>query len=250
MWPVMIGVCVLPQLISKLFKKNWEKFKDTYQSEVLSMETDNRENLKIFIQDILNDTRDRLLTGNIPLEKFQFVLFADDYANVRFLRTQQTTKGQAPDAVYQFEYPEGMVPRGSPAKYGRSEIPEDEANDEFIVLRDAQFNEEGEIQEFSVHYLTPEDEDLVEALLNASKIESVVTPEAMMPSFYNNDRIECSCHSLVKLKDLKTCTSRLHANFEFYLAVGEKCTCKKNPFVMFNSPGNEKIPEGLHPIFK
>jgi hypothetical protein len=250
MWPFMFGLCLLPKLVGNLLKKSWEKFKATYQSEVLELESENRENLTIFTQDVLNDTRERLLNQHIALEKFQFILFGDEYDNVRFLRTQQTAKGAVPESIFQFEYPEGMAPRGTPAKYGRSEIPEDEANDEFIVLKNAQFNEEGEIQEFSVHYLTPGDEDLVEALLNASKFEPVDAPVAMMPTFYENDRIECTCNELIKLKDLKNCTSKLHANFEFYLAVGEKCTCGKNPFVLINSPGNERIPEGLHPIFK
>ena len=76
-------------------------------------------------------------------------------------------------------------------------------------------------------------------------------PEYVIANFKENEDIKCDCEEPVKFQDFKSCESILHQHFEYFLIVGEKCTkCSKNPFIIFNSPGNEEIPSGLKQLFE
>ena len=73
----------------------------------------------------------------------------------------------------------------------------------------------------------------------------------VVDNFESYDNIKCDCGESVKLQDLKTCESILHEHFEYYLIIGAKCSkCGKNPFIIFNSPGNKEIPSGLKSLFE
>ncbi len=249
MVPMLLLMCVAPQLMRKFFTKKWEVFKTAHTRTVIEQESANINDLKIFVQDLINDTRERLLDNKVALEKIQFMLLSNDYKNVQFVRSQGGTRGVPLSSVYQFEFPEGMGPVGPQANYGKSGIPEDD-NDSFVLLRNATFDDEGSLSEFTAEYPSKDDFQLPEALLGASKFSSVEDPRVVIPSFQNNTRILCECGEPIKFSEMKSCTSALHNNFEFYLVIGEKCKCGLNPFVLFNSPGNEKIPDGLRPVFE
>ncbi|WP_457557451.1 hypothetical protein [Candidatus Harpocratesius sp.] len=247
--PIFLLMCIGPQFLRSWLTKRFEKFKNTYNSEIFEIQSENIQDVRIFIQDIIDDVRDRLISNNVALEKIQFVLFSDGYTNVSFVRNQGGTRGSPLRAVYQFEYPEGMGPATS-HQYGISGIPEDDENDLFIFLKNAKFDEEGRLNEFKQVFPAKSDYRLPEALLNASEFSTVDQPDLVIPDFHTFDKIRCECDKSIQLKSMKSSQSTLHDNFEFYLLIGENCPkCKKNPYILLNSPGNESIPSGLKNIF-
>ncbi|UYP43798.1 hypothetical protein NEF87_000083 [Candidatus Lokiarchaeum ossiferum] len=247
--PVFLIMCMGPQFLRSFFTKRWEKFKLAHTKTVLEQERTNIQDLKTFIQDLINDTRERLLDNKVTLDKIQFVLVSNDYENVQFIRSQGGTRGQPLSSVYQFSYPEGMGPSNVQSNYGKSGIPEDD-NDSFVLLKNATFDDDGTLSEYLAEYPSKNDFQLPEALLGVSKFTSVDDPRVVIPSFQSNSRILCECGEPIKFTEMKSCSSALHNNFEFYLVIGEKCKCGLNPFVLFNSPGNAQVPDGLKPIFE
>jgi hypothetical protein len=140
---------------------------------------------------------------------------------------------------------------GQSGTYGKSGIPEDDDNDQFIVLKNAVFDDEGLLTEFNQALLPKDQEPFVEALLGGTKFNDIENPEYVIQNFKENEDIKCDCGEPVKFQDFKSCESILHEHFEYYLIIGEKCTkCKKNPFIIFNSPGNKEVPSGLKQLFE
>ncbi len=244
--------CFGPQLIKMLLSRRWEAFKVQFLPAVTEQEQQTIDVIRHFIQDVLTDIRERLLERKIPLERVNFQLYYDKYQCVQFVRAQTNRQGQPTGvSIYQFEYPEGMGPAKIPATYGKSGIVEDDANDLFILLKQAQFNDEGALVRFTEEYPEKPQYDLPEALLGTSKFENVKEPHLVLPFFKKNTDVKCSCGESVSFDELKTCHSLLHNDFEFYLGIGKKCKkCGKNPFILLNSPGNASIPDGIRKIFE
>ena len=250
MIPIFLVMCIGPQLIKTLIEKKFSKFKLEYMQAIVDEQQENIQDVRIFIQDIMDDVRDRLISQKVALEKIQFVLFSEGYTNVRFVRNQGGTRGSPLRSIYQFEYPEGMGPVVS-SQYGKSGIPEDDHNDMFIYLKKAEFDEEGRLATFTQEIPSKSNYKLPEALLNASEFTEVDQPDLVIEDFANYDKIQCECGNNIQLYDMKTSRSTLHNDFEFYLMIGKKCTeCGKNPYVLCNSPGNAEIPTGLKIIFE
>ncbi|RLI65996.1 MAG: hypothetical protein DRO88_03090 [Promethearchaeia archaeon] len=247
--PIFLLMCLGPQLMRTLLTKRFEKFRAAHEAKVVESQYENIQEVKIFIQDVIDDVRDRLLTNNVSLEKIQFILFSKGYSNVQFMRNQGGTRGSPLRSVYQFQYPDGMGPQVV-HNYGSSGIQEDEENDLFIFIQNAKFNDDGQLVEFQ-QLIPPKSEyRLPEGLLNVSDFSHVENPSLIIPNFDKFDGIHCECGHKVHLKSMKECRSTLHDNFEFFLIIGEKCTsCGKNPYALFNSPGNANIPGGLKRIF-
>lgn len=247
--PIFLVMCTGPQLVRVLLSRRFEKFRAAHEAQVVESQYENIQEVKIFIQDVIDDVRDRLLSKGVAMEKIQFILFSEGYSNVQFVRNQGGTRGSPMRSVYQFQYPEGMGPQAV-HNYGSSGIQEDEENDLFIFLQNAKFNEEGQLIDFSQKISSKSEHRFPEALLNASDFTSVDNPELVLQDFYNYDKISCECGHSVQLKSLKECRSTLHDDFEYYLLIGEKCTqCHQNPYILVNSPGNAEIPKGLTRIF-
>jgi hypothetical protein len=130
-----------------------------------------------------------------------------------------------------------------------AEVSSDDENDQFIVLKNAKFNDDGQLLEFSQSVLTPTDTTKVESILAQCKFSPVDQPDEIVKDFANYDKIRCSCTEPIKLKEIKYCTTNETPALEFYLIIGEKCKCVKNPFVIFISPGIKDIPEKYKPLF-
>ncbi|MHA1674732.1 MAG: hypothetical protein ACTSYI_14020 [Promethearchaeota archaeon] len=250
MIPTFLFMCMGPQLVKTLIEKKFAKFKLEYLQSIIDDEQENIQDVRVFIQDIIDDVRDRLISQKVALEKIQFVLFSEGYTNVRFVRTQGGNRGSPLRSIYQFDYPEGMGPPTS-SQYGKSGIPEDDSNDMFIYLKRSEFDDEGRLATFTAEIPNKDNYKLPEALLNASEFTEVDEPDLVIEAFANYDKIKCECGNSIQLYDMKTSHSALHNDFEFYLMIGKKCSkCGKNPYVLCNSPGNEEIPGGLKQIFE
>ncbi len=244
----MVISCSAPQFFRKKLKLSWDEFKKNHTEELIARSLEITPDIKIFVQDLLNDARDRILANKIPLEKIQFILLSKDYQNVNFVRIQGGLNGSPVNSIYQFSYPEGMAPTNEISK--SNQVYEDD-NDSFILLKNATFSDDGKLVDFIAEYPSKADHELPDALLSSSKFETIKNPSLVIPEFDSNEKIVCECGELIKFSELKNCTSKLHSKFEFYLAIGEKCkVCQLNPFVLINSPGNEKIPDGLEKIFQ
>ena len=247
MIPMFLVICFLPNLLRTYMMKRFQKFKDEHNQEIKEMKKENIEDINIFIQDLIDDTRDRLISNKISVAGIQFLLYSKDYNNLVFVRQQESKLGESQFLVH-FENPEGM---GQSSTYGKSGIQEDDENDQFIVLKNAVFDDEGLLSEFDQALLPKDQEPFVEALLGGTTFNDVDNPEYVISNFKENEEVKCDCGEPVKFQDFKSCESILHEHFEYYLIIGEKCTqCKKNPFIIFNSPGNKEIPSGLKQLFE
>ena len=250
MIPVVLLICILPNFLRTFMMKKWQKFKDEHNQELIDMKQENIEEIKIFIQDLIDDTRDRLISNQISVQGIQFLLYSKDYKNLVFVREQVSKLGESQFLVH-FANPEGMSKGDVSSTYGKSGIPEDDANDQFITLKNAVFDEEGLLKEYK-QIIIPKDRDaFVEALLGGTNFHDVDNPEYVISNFKENEDIKCDCGEPIKFQDFKSCESILHEHFEYYMIIGEKCTkCGKNPFIIFNSPGNKEIPSGLKQLFE
>ncbi|MHA1562890.1 MAG: hypothetical protein ACTSPA_12285 [Promethearchaeota archaeon] len=247
MIPMFLVICLLPNFLRTYMMKRFQKFKDEHNHEIKEMKKETIEDINIFIQDLIDDTRDRLISNKISVAGIQFLLYSKDYNNLVFVRQQESKIGESQFLVH-FENPEGM---GQSSTYGKSGIQEDDENDQFIVLKNAVFDDEGLLIEFNQALLPKDQDPFVEALLGGTKFNDVDNPEYVISNFKENEDIKCDCGEPVKFQDFKSCESILHEHFEYYLIIGEKCTkCKKNPFIIFNSPGNKEIPSGLKKLFE
>jgi len=250
MIPMFLVICLLPNFLRTFMQKRWQKFKDEHNQEIIDMKQETIDDIKIFIQDLIDDTKDRLISNKISVQGIQFLLYSKDYNNLVFVRQQESKLGVSQYLVH-FADPEGMYQGNVSSTYGKSGIPEDDANDQFIILKNAEFDDEGLLKEYNQALLPKDDDAFVEALLGGSKFHDVDNPEYVIPNFEENDDVKCDCGEPVKFQDFKSCESILHEHFEYYLIIGEKCTkCKKNPFIIFNSPGNKEVPSGLKQLFE
>ena len=250
MIPMFLIMCILPNFLRSLMMKKWQKFKDEHNQELIDMKQETVGDIKIFIQDIIDDTQDRLLTNKVSVQGIQFLLYSKDYNNLVFVRQQKSKMGESQFLVH-FADPEGIGKDNVSSTYGKSGIPEDDENDQFIILKNAVFDDDGLLKEYN-QVLLPKDEDaFVEALLGGTKFHDIDNPEYVISNFEENDDIKCDCGEPVKFQDFKSCESILHEKFEYYLIIGQKCKkCGNNPFIIFNSPGNKEIPSGLKKLFE
>ncbi len=250
MIPIVLVFCILPNSLRTLMMKKWTAFKNEHNQEIIEMNKESIEEIKIFIQDLIDDTQDRLLSNKISVQGIQFLLYSKDYTNLVFVREQVSKLGETQFLVH-FANPEGMDQGTVSSTYGKSGIPEDDENDQFIVLNSAVFNDEGLLKEYKQTFIPKDRDAFVEALLGGSKFHDVDNPEYVISNFKENENIKCECGETIKFQDFKSCESILHEQFEYYLIIGEKCTkCRKNPFIIFNSPGNKEIPSGLKSLFE
>ncbi|MHA2001904.1 MAG: hypothetical protein ACTSVU_07440 [Promethearchaeota archaeon] len=245
---MMLLVCVVPTILTKMLQGRWKKFTVLRTPEIKEIENENLVVLKTYIQEILDDIRERLLALNYDLSQINFMLYSDDYDNVKLVRIQQGTRGRLDNTVLRFEYPEGMEPKPK-STYGTSGIQEDDTNDQFILLKNAQYSYDGKLETFSQNIASDIEEKMIEQLLSISEFSNVEDKSLVLDEDVSK-QIVCDCGNQVSIADLKTATSNLHNDYEFYLIVGKKCECGKNPYVLFNSPGNEKIPDGLKKLFE
>lgn len=258
MLPVMFGVCLLPQFLRTSFMKKWAVFKEETQGRVIEAQKTNIADLKSFVQSLLNDIRERLIANRVPLQAVQFVLFSKDYENLQFI-ADQSVRGMK-NYVVQFTYPPGMQPfempagrgmgplGGAPQSQGQG-VPEDDENDRFIILKKAVFDLDGVLTEYQVTFPEKAQTEKVEDLLNTAEFQPVNNPRAVIPSFKSNNKIKCECGEPLELAEMKSVVTE-SPKFEAYFVIGKKCKCGRNPFVLFNSPGNKEIPSDLKPLFE
>jgi len=271
-FPIAIVMCFLPRFIQKYFLNKWSGLKEELEEELKGIAKEDMEDVKIFIQYLLDDVRERLLENHLPLQVINFMLLSEDYENVKTLTTQDMRNIR--HYILQFKYPEGMQPfevpkqlkeqlqkkpggpmlnagQGATTATSETEVHEDDENDDFILLKNPEYNEEGQLVDYDKEYPKPITKDGIEELLSSVKFQAVDKPELVMPNFHENSEIKCKCGEPVKFNTMKTCVTELTGErFEFYLVIGKKCKCGLNPYVLFTSPGNLETPQEYVDIFR
>jgi hypothetical protein len=88
MFPVILIMCFVPQVMRNSVMKKWNIFKNAHKPELQTHESADIENIRVFIQDILDDARDRMIQNKIPLHHVNFILFSRDYKNTKVMQSQ------------------------------------------------------------------------------------------------------------------------------------------------------------------
>ncbi len=254
--PIALVMCFFPRIIQKIYLKKWVEIKEELENKLFESKKEDMEDIKIFIQYILDDIRERLLERKLPLQVINFMLLSQDYENVKIVSTQDMRNIK--HYILQFKYPEGMQPFEVPDQVkekmrmqaGALSPEEEDDNDEFIVLKNPVFNQEGELVEYEVMHPKPITVEGIEELLNDSEFIDVERPELVIPNFDSNEKIKCECQEPIQFETMKTSETVFQdQRLEFYLLIGKKCKCGKNPFVVFISPGVPQTPDELVDIF-
>ncbi len=253
--PIALVLCFFPRLLQKIYLNKWTELKKELEKKLIEERKDELDDVKMFIQYILTDVRERLLENHLPLQVINFMLLSQDYENVKIVTTQNMRSRQ--HYILQFEYPEGMQPFEIPKQLvekmgttGSNQVGTDDENDDFVILQNPKFDEEGAIISYELVYPKPITIEGIEQLLDSVEFISVDKPELVIPNYTNNTEIKCRCGEPIRFSALKTAVSDITGErFEFYFGIGKKCKCGKNPFVLFTSPGNEKTPTELEDIF-
>jgi len=256
LFPLMMVFCFLPQYLRTTIMKKWDAFKKEVKPPYFNENQLEIGEVKSFIQEVMNDARERMLTNRIPLQAVRFILFSKDYANIQVIETQNL-RGTL-NYIMQFQYEPGMEPFPMPGQ--PSELvdvqttiapPKKDEKDLFIILKSAKFDDDGALVNYDLTFPPQELHSQIDLLLSQSDFQPVENPREIIFNFNSNNSIFCDCGDSVKFINMKYCTSKdpKYENFEFYLAIGETGSCGKTPYVLFASPGVAKIPQILKDLF-
>ena len=260
---MMMGMCFGSKFIQKNAMLKWAALKKVMVKDLLDLDLEEVKSIKLFIQYVLDDVRDRLLENHLPLQTLNFVMISSDYDNLQVIRIQNVSGTEK--KIVQFTYPEGVEPFEVPDNFQSpisrnvaqaigntsvSSIAEDDDNDLFVILKNAIFNEDSLLVDFEKVYGKKIIQKGIEEMLNNSDFDKVNDITLLLPNSVQED-ILCECSEPVQIKSLKNATLNMDkAHFEFFLGIGEKCpVCSKNPFVIIASPGNQEVPEEFEEIF-
>jgi hypothetical protein len=259
LFPLLIGFCFLPQYLRSSLMKKWELFKTQNKELLLEQQQSNLAELRSFIQEVMNDARQRMFDNKIPLQMVRFILFSKDYQHVQVTDTQ-TMRGTT-HYIMQFEYEPGMEPfqlPGTPTDAYEDSTSTTTGNpvgaedtDVFVILKKAEFNDDGVLINYEVYFPPQELYGIIENMLANSDFTNVQKPADIIPTFAANKSIFCDCGESIKFTEMKYVVSKENSTkgFEFYLIIGKKDTCGKSPYVLFPSPGNKSVPESLKYLF-
>lgn len=251
MFPMILVMCFVPQVMRNSVMKKWTTFKSMHKEELQNRVHTDIENIRVFIQDVLDDARERMLANKIPLQHVNFILFTRDYKNIKIIQAQEIRGTLTINA--QFEYPPGVDPFPDTIPQATIEptttVSTDDENDQFIILRNVKFNEEGQLLEYTQSIATSSEMTKIEGILVDCKITPIDRPDEIIKDFPFYNKILCSCGEPIQLKEAKYCITNENPALEFYLIIGNKCKCVKNPFIVFISPGIKDISDQYKSIF-
>ena len=245
LFPLLCVFCTLSSYPRMYFIKKWQKFKEENKMEFY---TKNREDIMIlkgFTGEALDNTRTRLLEFKIPLQLIKFILYSNDYSNLK-VHTSKTQKGKT-QYVLSLDYPPGMEPIPIPEELAQV-ISESDGHleENFIVLKSLKAKN-GIIEKF-IPTLKEEMAIEINNLLNKSKFsKSSKDISIILPNYSPENAIHCSCGEYVEIDSVQECNWM--KSFKFYLFEGKACKCGEKVYAISLMDENTEIPKELEKIF-
>ena len=264
MFPLMLGMCFLPQVLKKKMMGSWKEFKYQHRSDVENEAGDEIKRVKEYIQIVIDETQDYLIEKEFPLQLVTFSLFSNSYKNLT-LQKEQITNDQI-QYLYHIAYPAGVKPFPTPGKIINTgsvnsksaqsapsdmEISDDNEKDLFVVLSNANYNELGSVIIKNPKFIKKGPlTDLIEKMLDDSKFSKVENPNDIISDLKNNKQIPCQCNESIAIGELQEVKPVQYPEFGFYLGIANKCKkCGANPFILFPT-NNTSVPDVLKEIFQ
>ncbi|MBN1216920.1 MAG: hypothetical protein JXA99_15950 [Candidatus Lokiarchaeota archaeon] len=245
LFPILCVFCTVSSYPRRYFSKKWNIFKEENK---LDFYEDNKEEitiLKAFIGEALENVRTRLLDSKVPLQLIKFVLYGNDYQNIKVLdsRTQRGTT----QYFLSFEYPPGIDPFPIPESLSASMQESDNKLEEnFIILKNIK-SKNGIINEFIPTFKEDLAKD-INNLLNKCKFEKVSQEINDILLDYSPEKgIYCKCGEYMEINSIQNCTWM--KKFKFYLFEGKTCKCGEKVYAISLINENDEIPQEFEKIF-
>jgi len=251
MFPILCVFCMLPQFLKGSVLRKWNRFKEENRSEIYTENRDDIAVLKSYVQEVLNNIRDKLLELEVPLQLIKFVLHSADYENLDMIN-QQTFKGLT-QYYYTFGYPPGMEPIPIPENLQGLNRPistltkkKEKAEQNFIVLTDIKAKE-GVITEFAPR-LRKEISGKINEMLNGSDFASApIDFTKIIPAYGNDLNVLCQCGDIAEIMNVQICTWK--NEFQYYLFESVRCNCGEKMYIISLTDDTHSVPEELRDIF-
>lgn len=247
--PVLCVFCMLPQVVRGRVTKKWFEFKEQNKNQIYSEYREDIMILKGFTGETLDNVRARLIELKVPLQLIKFMLYSQDYENLRLLN-QKNIRGTL-QYFYSFEYPQGVEPFPIPQQllqYQQPIIPKkaEKLEKNFIVLSEMK-GRDGVINYF-VPTLKDKYAEKINEMLNNSKFSKAPNDfTTIMPNYSENMVIYCVCGQVVEINNVQICNWK--DQFKFYLFEGEQCNCEETVYALSLMDESAEVPEELKDIF-
>lgn len=248
-------LCFLPQLIRGRIFQKWNEFKEENKKIFYEENREELNQIKDFVQIILDNIHKILLDKKIPLELIKFSLSSGDYKNLKLIN-EQRMRGGITQYFFTFEYPPGVEPFPIPEiirdKYMEqvASKKKTEGADNFLILKNIKVSN-GEIEQFEVEFKEKLKKE-INSLLNSCKFEKAKDFSLIMPNYTPENAIHCVCGEIAEFSNVQKCSwsdTESDEKFEFYLFESEKCKCGEKIYVLSPMEEKVKIPEKLKKIF-
>ncbi|MHA1452199.1 MAG: hypothetical protein ACTSRD_04995, partial [Promethearchaeota archaeon] len=82
---VILPLCFLPNIMNKRIDKKANEFKYLHREELIDEIHEEVQNIKTFIQLLIDDAQDYMVEEHFPLHKLQFQLKSSDYLNIELI---------------------------------------------------------------------------------------------------------------------------------------------------------------------
>jgi hypothetical protein len=255
---VILPLCFLPNLMNKRIDKKSNEFKYLHREELMDEVHEEVQNIKTFIQLLIDDAQDYMVQERFPLHKLQFQLKSSDYLNIELI--DEKIVQESIQYNFTFEYPEGVEPFetassmraggvGVSSAISNMDLGEDNENDLFIILKNPQYKEDGTLDIDNLEYVELGYKPIAESLLENSDFEIIKDPNTVIENLEEFSTIQCTCGEPIVIGEIQKVSPRSYKDFKFYLLIGNNCEkCNANPFIFTPAP-NMKIPSELADLF-
>lgn len=251
MFIILCVFCMVPQLLKGAVLRKWTRFKEENRNEIYTENRDDIAVLKSYVQEDLNNVRDKLLELEVPLQLIKFVLHSADYENLDMIN-QKAYKGLT-QYYYTFAYPPGMDPIPIPENLKQLDQPlstkmkkPETAEDNFIVLTDIKAKN-GVIEEF-VPRLRKDIASKINIMLNESNFASApIDFSKIIPTYGKDVNIYCECGEVAEVINVQICTWK--NDFQYYLFESARCNCGEKVYIISVTDDTNSVPEELRDIF-
>ena len=255
---VILPLCFLPNLMNKRIDKKANEFKYLHREELMDEIHEEVQNIKTFIQLLIDDAQDYMVEEHFPLHKLQFQLKSSDYLNIELI-DEKIIQEQI-QYNFTFEYPEGVEPFetsssmraggvGVSSASSNMDLGEDNANDLFIIVKNPLYKEDGTLNVDKLEFVELGYKPIAETLLENSDFEIIEDPNTIIENFEEFSAIKCNCGEPIVIGEIQKVSPRSYKDFKFYLMIGKNCEkCDANPFIFSPLP-DMKIPDELVDIF-
>ena len=245
LFPILCVFCTLSSYPRIRFGKKWKTFKEENKMEFY---TENREDitiLKSFTEEALENVRTRLLESKVPLQLIKFVLYGNDYKNIK-IHDSKTTKGVT-QYFLSLEYPPDVEPFPIPETLTQSISESNNAPEEnFIILKSLKA-QNGIIENF-IPTFKEELAEEINKILNDCKFEKASKDvSVILPNYSPENAIYCNCGDYVEIKSIQECFWM--KQFRFYLIEGIPCKCGEKVYAISLMEDSVEVPKELEKIF-